>query len=274
MSKKEKIPKQPKSFKRFMIKMFFKRLPIIILFGVVFMIGTMKVLERFPDSLKTGFAEFFTQSTPYTAEIESLERVNLFPSLYVGVKNMILYQGENVADIKMEMEKAKIHIPFIAKFTGERAVYDMGVVNMTAQPGVLTPHTLIVESLSFEKPSEANSKQGALVVKGSYSDKTLNFRADVTQKKTILGHVKYKFEDIMPYTLTIDDVTLSGDMVYLYDKMALQNTVLQVAGNDFDLKDSFIVNNTKVISDNPIQCLLEYDFKKPQTICMEYLKQE
>lgn len=272
MPKKNKNNDQKKSFKGFMLKTLFKRLPIIIAFALFFMILSFKVLERFPEPLKQGIADYFTINTLYVAEIETLDRINLFPSLYVGISNMILRDKDNVALIAMEMEKAKIHVPFIAKFTHAREVYDLGIVDLEADAGVITPQSLHIETLSFVDTLEPNPKRAELIIAGSYAGQPMRFVADVRKKKTIFGNTVYKFEDIMPFTFEIGEVSLKGDFVYLYDKMAIQNAVISMADNQYELKDSFIVLNQKLIKDNSVYCLLNHDFKALNTICTDYIK--
>ncbi|NCO04143.1 MAG: hypothetical protein GW903_08135 [Alphaproteobacteria bacterium] len=271
MPKKDKSQTPKKTFKSFMLKTLFKRLPIIIGFALFFMILSFKILERFPEPLKQGIAEYFTLNTPYVAEIETLDRINFFPSLYVGISNMILREKDNVAITHLEMEKAKIHVPFLTKFTHAREVYDLGIIGLKADAGIMTPQAIEIETLGFVDSLDQGSSLSNLIIAGSYAEQPMRFTADVTKKKTLFGNKVYKFENVMPFTFDIAGVSLSGNFVYLYDKMAIQNAVISVADNQFNLKDSFIVENQQLVTDNPIYCLLGHDFKAETTLCTQYI---
>lgn len=264
-----------KSMKSFLIRMFFNRLPIILAFAFFFMFLSFKLLERFPDPFREGIEQYFTASSPYVASIGKLEKIQFFPSLYIGVSDMILHEPGNVALTRMEMDKGKIHIPFFSKFTHSRLLYDFGVENLKADAGTLFPQKIHIESLYFMDvidPRANPDDRAQLIMAGTYADQDMRLEADLSRKKTWLGYKVYKLNDELPFNFKIGEVTLNANLVYMKEKVAIQDAILTVQGNDIALKDTFFVENRQLAKNNTIMCMLNNDFLKLNTICLDYIE--
>lgn len=261
--------KHKKSF----LKSLLKKLSWIIGFTVLFMILSLKVVERFPQPLKEGFENYFASLSGRAVSVTELQKITFFPSLNIQMRDIVFSDAQNVAITAMTIEKVKTHIPFLNMFFGGRYIYDFEIRHLNAKAEVLTPQEIQIDVLDII-PVLENEEQGVLVVSGLYSQQPLSAQIILERKKTLFGHVVYKIPQSTTMELMIGEVTLKTGFVNENNEIWLRDGELSIGEETVLIKDSALAQRQRLQEDNIMTCLLDHDYKNIDEICETYIKDE
>lgn len=254
-------------------KSFFKKLPWVLGFAIVFMILSLKVVERFPQPLKEGVEGYFQSASGHSVSITELEEITFFPEILIQMREIVFSDNVNIAQTNMTIESAKAHIPFLNMFTGGRRIYDFEVRNLNAKADVITPQEIMIEFLDIASKPE-DEEVGVLVISGYYANQPLLMNVMLDRKKTIFGRTVYKVPQNTKIELIIADVYLKTDFVNEPTGIWFRNGLLTRNAVESPIKDSALIKGQVSQDDNIISCLLVSDYKNIDEICETYINEE
>ncbi|MAZ76679.1 MAG: hypothetical protein CMH31_05190 [Micavibrio sp.] len=266
MSKKKK---QKKSF----LVSFLKKVPWVIGFAIIFMILSLKAVERFPQPLKEGIQGYLEIVLGQRTSITKLEKITFFPDIYIQMKDLVFSDSTNVALTNMTIGEVKAHIPFLNTFTAKRNIYDFEIHKLDALAGVITPHKIIIDVLDIVPLSEDDEK-GKLFAIGKYAEQPLSMNVRVDHKKTLFGKTAYRVPKHTKFSLTVGDVTLNTDLINDGKDVWFRNGTLEANGITQPIKDSSLIRDKAMYDTNIVACLLEHDYKNTAKICDNYMYKE
>jgi len=253
---------------------FLKKLPLVILVAVIFVLGTLKIVEFFPNTIHQGMQSYFTQLTGATTSITTLNKGQFFPSIYFDMDEISFSQTGNIALIKAEIENLAIKLPLSSMFFGTRQFHNLQVRDLNAKAGFLTPRALKINMLRI-MPHPTNSKEAALVMNGQYDSANFDFTIRLNRKKSLFGHSLFSMPNSTDIFINIADVDIKMEMINEGADIWLRHGEAVLNGQTIPLIDSAIVKNRAVNKENIMQCLLTQSYQELNSssgLCMDYIK--
>ena len=117
------------------IKWIFIRIPIILIILAAMMIGSLKLVERYPEPLRDGIEEFLSKNSDTNATIGVLERVKFFPNIEIYLRDVTMHNTQNAAVVNIALESAKISAPFWSMFFGGSQLNNISITNLKLKTG-------------------------------------------------------------------------------------------------------------------------------------------
>lgn len=200
------------------------------------------------ETLKLALEEYLIQEYGEAAEIETLNAMTFYPYMGVDVENVKVFSDAEKQDLAFKVDKARIALGFwdLAFNTGK--IRALEIQNFEARPGIFTAHPLKIETLGIESAQatqaegeddvQATSEAGIDVphmmrAKGSYNAVPFTFEGEMNTSGA-KGREKYKFGDVRPFTFSIGNINVSGEIENLHaDAIELGNLTFDVNGTTF-----------------------------------------
>lgn len=239
-----------KKIRRFL----FKKLPIILVVLFLMIIATLKMVERYPGPLREGFEEYLSSSYNSNATIGRLEKVKFFPTVDIHAENITMHQQSNAAIIQMEIQSFKVKAPFWSLFFNTGHIYDLDIQNLKANEGFILPKNFSIKKLSTLKREGPDQYGAFLIAGGTYNNQPAMLEAEL--ESTNKG---YKISSTIPYSLTLSNASLNGEIEKQHDVTRTLNTVLSIQAQSSEAKDYAVFKDNKFLTDNPLYCLLNAD---------------
>lgn len=241
------------------------KLPLIL--GVLFLmiIGTLKLVERYPDPLRQGFEDYLSRTYNTNATIGKLEHIEFFPLVNVHATNITMHQKSNAAVVQMDVESFKISAPFWSLFMNSGRLYGLEIKNLKSSEGFLLPKAMHLEKLTIENRDGPEQYGAFLIGSGAYNGQKSDLEADVEKKQT-----GYKIPSNIPYSLQIATVNLNGQIDRKGSRTQTLNTVLSMGSKTSTAQDYEVYKDGEFVSDNPLYCVLNADNLKT---CDSYIQE-
>lgn len=254
------------SKKKKLIRLLFWRLPIFLLIMFAVLVGTLKLVERYPEPLKQGFEKFFSEKFAANATIGKLEKVTFFPDLDVVMNDLTLHSINNAAVIETEVDVFKIKIPFWGILAGSSVIKNLHLENLKSMQGTITEKELNISSLTIVDKEGPDQYGSFIVAEGSYDNKDMMFEAEINKKRT-----HYRIPKKIPFSLSVGDVEVNALLSKGFLDVKLLNTVYSRDGVYSDPKEFPLYESREYVSDNPLDCILQHADSEE---CDKYLNEE
>lgn len=249
------------------------KLPWVIGFAILFMILTLKAVERFPEPLKEGVQGYFELMLNQKAYITSLERITFFPYINVHMKDLIFSDRKNVALTNMTVKEVKVDIPFLNTVSSGRNIYDFEIHGLEASAGIITPHEIMIDVLDIMALPEEEGK-GQLMLTGLYANQPLTMGISLEYKKTLFGKTAYRIPKHAELFMIVGDVHLNTDLINTGEDSWFRNGQIEANGVTQPIKDSSLIRDKALYDTNIVACLLEHDYINNTKICDNYMFKE
>ena len=250
-------------------KWFLIRLPIaFIILGVVFAI-TLKMVERYPDSLKDGFEEFLSQATQTSATITTVNEIKFFPTVELDLADITFHELDNAAITNLSVRRVALKLPFWSSIIGARRLDYFNVENLRAKSEAILPYDLTVtkaEIVDFDGPDRYGS---FLIADGKYRDEAAKF--EIKMKKLEQG---YKLPKSLEFSLTIGAYQLNGELVKNFSSTKIENAVFQKGSVVSNAKNYDFFDKDSRNTENPLSCIIDAEKLEECDIYLENNKEE
>ena len=228
-------PKPKKSILRRVIK------TLVILSIITFI--SLTVLSRIGgngNEFKLAIQDFLTDATPYTAHVQTLNNMTIFPSISVDVEGIELRDGDGTGEAVVRIAAAKISLPFFDVMFRPGRFKNIEIHNLVAAPGALLEQSVRLDSVKVED----DDTEAFLNIEGEIGKSPLKANIGLA----LLGKPGKRIYDIgqeRPLDITLASLKLEGALKNLRGgALKLENVTLSL-GEEKVLRGNFDINRKK-----------------------------
>lgn len=246
------------------MKWVFIRIPIIVMIITAMLIGSLKLVERYPDPLRDGFEEYLSKNSGTNATIGSLEKITFFPNIDIRLQDLTMHNKQNAAIIDIEMDSASISAPFWSMLFGGSRLNDISIMNLKSKVGALTPLALTLDSVGIINKEGPEQYGSFLVAVGSYGGKEMLLEAEIDKLDK-----NYRMPKALSFSLLIGKAELNASLIKNFSGVHLKTAVFSRGKKTASSKDYVLVKSKEYNKNNPLSCLLYHADAKECDVYLE-----
>lgn len=226
------------------------RIALVVAIMAGAMIATLKLLETAGEPLREGVQSYLAQLTHSRVYVTALPDPQFFPDVRMKIQNTVFSDIEDPKKKLASVDAIEFSIPFINLLIGRQAFENFNLENLEIARDVLLPRALTITKASLEK------EKSVLTMTGKYGAAPLSGQIDLIRRDG--DTVYYSLPPHTPFTMTIGDAVIAGDMHSEKEALKLQNVTMSGKGGaKYGPAEFYIVKNQQFIKDNPISCLMD-----------------
>ena len=252
--KKDKPKKEKKPFnKKLFLKRLLIRVPIFLIVVYFLLVMSLKMIVRYPESLRAGLEDYVSQASNTRASINTLEHITFHPHVDIRMRDITFHSGQNAADIKMEVEYAEIASPFWSVMTPVKRLKNLKVENAEIAAGYIFSYKMFIEELGIINKEGPDQYGSFMRATGKYADKDMVLEAGLVQDKKF-----YYLSENVPFSISIGDVKANGQLVRKFSGQWLENVVVQRGDKVSEPRKYDLFVEGQYSKDNPVQCIIDH----------------
>ena len=253
MKKEKKPKKERKPFdKQKLLKRLFIRLPIFIIVISLVVIFALRSIVRYEEPLRAGLEDYVSQISGTRASINSLDKIMFFPRVEIVFSDLTLHAGDNAADIKGSADKVEMASPFWTIVTPVKRFDDFTVRNAVFAKDYITPYEIKIDTLDVVT-KEGPDQYGSFVeVVGDYGGHDMRLEIGIAQKGK-----HYYLPKMMPFVLTVGDVSVNANLVRGFTRQYFENMVLTIKDERSGVANYELFIDKEYNKETPFQCILD-----------------
>lgn len=240
-------------------------IPIVLGVLALMMVGSLKLVERYPDPIREGFQQYLSTAYQTNATIGVLDKITFFPALDLRASNITMHNNANAAQIDMAIKSIEINAPFWSLFFKTGRIDKIKIEGLQASAGFSLPHEMKIDILEIIDKSGPEQYGSFLIASGTYNNQKMTFEAEIKKLKT-----GYKLNKTTPFSLSIGKAQLNAQIQKNSTSVLLNNVVYAVGNKTSTARDYILFDDKVFKEDNPLHCLLHSD---DVAECKVYLKE-
>lgn len=212
---------------------FFAKLAFFLIVFFAVLIAILSSLGGKSDVLKTSVEEFLSARFGGVAKVETLHQMTFYPYIGADFEGVTITRRDNESQMMLNADRVSVAMGFwdIAFGTGKLKTFH--VENLRAVPGVLLGKGVSIDRLAVIDEGDKAFARG----QGKIGSAPFTIEAEM--EKTGSGRSKkYKFGEVRPFTVSLDDMVLLGRVENISADM------LTLAGLELERAGKTMINGT------------------------------
>ena len=248
------------------IRFFLTRLPFVLALGLLIMVGSLKLVEKYPVPLKEGFEKFLNEKTGTNATIGNLDKIAFIPRFDIRMRNLTMHNRDNAGIIDLEIKEIDFKAPAWSVFLNGKRVSHINATGIKANSGILSPHALEIKSIKIEDKQGPEQYGSFLIATGTYAGHAMDFEASLEKSGD-----SYKISNLIPFSLQIGAYEITGTYNKKFSGIWMNEAVFSKGNKKSDTHDYLLMKSGNYNQDNPLVCMID---NKDLNVCDKYLEKK